>query len=266
MKYQDRQGFWRTCNRSNVRLAAFAFSIVGAASIARADSIITFDSSQPSPSGETGFAPAALTANNDFSLWGVEYQLAGGDGTGCASMGGDSLCFGDTIGTGPDGLNLSLLSDPVLSGPLVPGVSLTLNFSAGTDDLDFDAAVGTSLDTSQCPVTPQGYSDSMPGCPLSVALYNSLGVLLSGGSYQWMLPNDSLITEGGFMYSGPAVRKAVLTFPGSDSSGSVFAIDNLTYQSGSSSSPTAPDPATSLLLGLALVALGSRWRTGLSRA
>lgn len=249
-----------------MRLAAFALGVMIAGPIAHADIIVTFDPAQPAPSGETGSAPAAMTAANDFSLWGVEYTLAGGDNDGCTSMGGNSLCFGDTIGTGPDGLDLSLLSDPVLSGPLAPGVSLTFTFSTPTSDFDFDVAVGTSLDTSLCPVTPQTYSDSMPGCPANVVLYNSLDAVISGGSYQWTLPNDSLITEGGFAYSGPAVWKAVLTFPGSDSSYSMFAIDNLTYEAGSNQSPVTPDPPTFLLVGLGLVVLSLSWRRRNARA
>lgn len=217
---------------------------------------VYFDPSQPTPFGELGPAPAAETANNDFSLWGVTYQLTGGDNSGCSSMGGNSLCFGDTIDTAD--LGLSLLSDPVLSGPLVPDVSLTLTFAVGTTDLDFASAVGTLLDTSQCAVTSETYDASMPGCPGSVLLYNASNSLISGGNFQWTVPNDAAITEGDFSYSGPAVWQAVLTFPGSDSSDTQFAIDNLTYDTG----PIAPEPHTSLLvfLGLALpsIALSRR--------
>ncbi len=248
-----------------MRLAAFALTIMAAGSIGASTITVTFDPSQPTPQGETGVAPAAMTAENNFSLWGVEYTLLGGDDSGCTSLGGNSLCFGDTIGTGADGLDLSLLSDPVLSGPLAPGVSLTFGFSTATSVLDFDVVVGASPDTSECPITPVTYSGSMPGCPASVALYDSAGELVSGGSYEWTLPDDSPITEGGFEYSGPAVSEAVLTFPGSDSTDSMFAIDNLTYQTESDQGSAAPDPPTSLLLGFALVVFSLRWRRGLRR-
>lgn len=233
------------------RLTPFAVFLAFFSHLAAAGTItVTFSPSQPTPAGETGSAPAAETANNDFSLWGVQYQLTGGDNSGCASYGGNSLCFGDTIGTAA--LGLTLLSDPVLSGPLAPDVELTLTFASATPQLDFAVAVGTLLDTTGCTTVAEAYTDSMADCPASVALYNGAGSLISGGTYQWTLPDDSFITEGEFSYSGPLVSMAVISFPAADSSDTEFAIDNLTYQT----TATAPEPAYSLLVGLALIAIG----------
>lgn len=232
-------------------MAWFTFGITTFIGVGRTDTVtVEFDPAQTTPSGEIGSAPPAETANNDLSLWGVQYELSGGDDSGCAYTGGNSLCFGDMIGT--DGLGLSLLTDPVLSGPLVSGVTLALTFAVPTTVLDFATALGTWLDTSQCAATPQPYSGATDGCPANVVLYAASGTVLSGGTYDWTLPNAALITEGEFAYSGPAVWRAVLTYPGADSSGSEFAIDNLTYQSGTSSS--APEPSSSILLGLVLTA------------
>lgn len=244
-------------------MAVSAFLITYFGGICSADQItVLFDPSQPTPAGMTGSAPPAETANNDFSLWGVQYDLTGGDDGGCASVGGNSLCFGDTIGTDYLGLSsdgemvpLSLLSDPVLSGPLEPGVALTLTFATPTSVLDFDVAVGTLLDTSECPVTPETYTASMPGCPASVALFDASGSPIVAGTDQWTLPNDAVITEAGFSYSGTPVEEAVITFPDADSSDSEFAIDNLTYEV---DTVEAPEPASSLLIGLGLIALGCR--------
>jgi hypothetical protein len=256
LKHQDKHRSWETIlptGRIIARLASFAFGTAVFAGLAMADLVtVHFDPLQATPAGETGSPPAAETANNDFSLWGVQYQLTGGDTTGCASAGGYSLCFGDDVGTSD--LDLSLLSDPVLSGPLVPDVALTLTFAAGTTDLDFAAAVGTLLDTSTCPLTSESYPGAMSGCPASVALYNSSGSLIAGGTYLWTVPNDSFITEGEFSYSGPAIWQAVLTFPGADSSDTEFAVDNLTYRN--SGSQVAPEPLSSVLFGLALIAFG----------
>lgn len=216
---------------------------------------VEFDPAQTAPGDEIGSAPPAGTASNNFSLWGVQYQLSGGDDTGCGYMGGNSLCFGDMIGTAD--LGLTLLTDPVLSGPLLTGVALTLTFAVPTTVFDFATALGTWVDTSQCAATAQPYSGVTDGCPANVALYGSPGSLLLGGTSSWTLPNSALITEGEFFYSGPPVWRAVLTFPGADSSGSEFAIDNLTYQNGMTSN--APEPPPSMLLGL-LLAVGATWK------
>ena len=239
--------------RISSRIASFALGIAAFAGMCNANLItVYFDPSQPAPAGETGNAPAAETANNNFSLWGVQYQLTGGDNTGCGLFGGNSLCFGDMIGTAA--LDLSLLSDPVLSGPLVPGVTLTLTFAVSTTNLDFSAAVGTLLDTTGCPQTAASYTNLTPDCPANVGLFDANGSLITTGTYQWTLPDDSFITEGAFAYTGAAIRQAVITFPEADSSYTEFAIDNLTYQT--NSAPAAPEPPSSLLLGVAMIAFG----------
>ncbi|HTA45568.1 MAG TPA: hypothetical protein VK789_24135 [Bryobacteraceae bacterium] len=262
MKHQDRTRFWESFLRAlRVRagIASFAVGIGAFAGMATADVItVFFDPTQATPVGETGAAPAAETANNDFSLWGVQYQFTGGDESGCSSSGGYSLCFGDEIGTGLTGLNLSLLSDPVLSGPLLTNVALTLTFLTSSSELSLDVAVGTLLDTSGCPVRPESYEPSMTGCPASLLLYDASGSVVTGGTYQWTLPNDAPITEGMFSYSGPPVFRALLTFPEADSCDTEFAIDNLTYQIGQSSFLTAPEPPPLLLVGFALVTFGFR--------
>ncbi len=237
------------------RLASFVVCLAFFSHLAAANTItVTFSPSQPTPAGETGSAPAGETANNDFSLWGVQYELTGGDGSGCASDGGNTLCFGDTIGTAD--LGLTLLSDPVLSGPLAQNVELTLSFASATSQLDFAVAVGTLLDTTGCPTVAETYTDSMSECPASVALYSGSGSLISAGTFEWALPDDSFITEGQFSYSGPSVSTAVLTFPAADPSDTEFAIDNLTYQT----TVAVPEPACSLLIGFALIAIGWRRR------
>lgn len=256
MKYQNKQAVEAYLPFVGAsRLTSFVVCLTFFSHLAAAGTItVTFSPSQSTPAGETGSAPTAETANNYFSLWGVQYQLTGGDDSGCASDGGNSLCFGDTIGTAA--LGLTLLSDPVLSGPLTPDVELTLSFASATSDLDFAVAVGTLLDTTGCPTAAEAYTDSTTVCPASVALYNGAGSLITGGTFDWTLPDDSFITEGEFSYSGPSVSTAVLTFPTADSSDTEFAIDNLTYQT----TVTAPEPAYTLLIGIGFIAIGWRRR------
>jgi hypothetical protein len=211
---------------------------------------VNFDPSQTTPPGQAGSPPPASTASNDFTLWGVHYLLGGGDGNGCASIGGDSLCFGDVIGS--SGLGLSLLTDPVLEGPIAnmsgtASSTLTLIFLSPTTVLDFSVVVGTSIASDECPVI--------------VALS---GPLYAGGTPACYLPNDSPITEGRFTYSGSPITQAVLSFP-SDAftSRTVFAFDNLTYEV---PGPQAPEPGSLPLLGAGTLALlmfgfGRRFRS-----
>jgi hypothetical protein len=99
----------------------------------------------------------------------------------------------------------------------------------------------------------------MSGCPANVLLYDASGSVIAGGTYQWVLPGDSYITEAAFSYSGPLISQAVLTFPDAESAGTEFAIDNLMYQIGQSMA-AVPEPASLLLFGLAAVTLGCRLR------
>jgi hypothetical protein len=91
------------------------------------------------------------------------------------------------------------------------------------------------------------------GVPARVELFDSLGGALTSGKFQWMLPDDSLLTEGEFSYSGSPIGMAVITFPDADSAGSEFAIDNLTYQS--EVIAEAPESGSAILLGLALIVI-----------
>jgi PEP-CTERM motif len=154
--------------------------------------------------------------------------------------------FNDAIGTSGTS---TLLIDPVLTGPTTG--TLTIEFDVPTANFGFDIAL-LSLST----IDDSSFGPN--GGPAYTVMLSTGEVLFGGTSPQ----PDGLFSEGEFQYSGTPITGATISFfNGTDSGGmgvGMFALDNLTY--------TAPEPATGLLFGVALIGLGIRKRYAPSRS
>ena len=223
-------------------LLAAVFVVFGA--VAHADTItVTFDPSQPTPAGESGSPPSAgPVSGNEFSLWGVDYQLSGGDSSGCAGDGGDSLCFGDTS---TDAF-FSLLSGGELSGP-IPDLSgdgstqLTLTFAGDTNYLAFDLGIVDAEPAIPAEVTLCGDSPSSCEDPtVTQSLWTTVVNEANG-----------FTEDGEFVSNGLAIHSATITFDAAYSqNGLAFALDNLEYDASDT-----PEPGTLYLLSLSGLAI-----------
>jgi len=132
---------------------------------------------------------------------------------------GGTADYNGSIGT--DG-STALVSDPLLVGET--GGTLTLTFDNPTSILRFDIAM-ESID-----VLTDAYSVAIAGNPLFLG--DTAPIVL--------------LSEGQFIYPGTVpVKSAVITFSGAAPG---FGLDNLTFAQ-------SPEPATSLVGGLALLTL-----------
>jgi MYXO-CTERM domain-containing protein len=132
---------------------------------------------------------------------------------------GGTADYNGSIGTAG---STALVSDPLLVGET--GGTLTLTFDNPTSVLRFDIAM-ESID-----VLTDAYSVAIAGDPLFV-----------GGAAPIVL-----LSEGQFIYPGTVpVKSAVITFSGAAPG---FGLDNLSFAQ-------SPEPATSLVAGLALLTL-----------
>jgi hypothetical protein len=182
---------------------------------------ITFEPTQPAPSGQSGAGPAAQTAASLLSYWGVTFGSSASHDPGiCGGEG--PLCFGDQIGTSSLGLNF--LTDDVLSGAISGSSVLTLTFWSATTVLDFGAVVGTSDNEI-----------------LSVKL---IGPQSTSTQTLQLQPDFSA-------YLGAAITQAPITF--SSDATPIFAIDNLTFDDPNTQ---VPEPNTPSLLGSVLLLVG----------
>jgi hypothetical protein len=134
--------------------------------------------------------------------------------------------------------------DPVLTGPTT-GI-LTVSFGAPTNTLAFDIVLQS--------IMPIGDSSSSPdGGPAYIVN------LSSGANYSEATSPQpgGLYSEGQFRYSGPAISGASLSFyygqDPSDNTVGAFALDNLTFDSGESTS--TPEGGTLCMVGAGLVVL-----------
>lgn len=156
----------------------------------------------------------------------------------------DQAWFNQEVGTAG---NAVLSVDPVLAGP-TSGV-LSLTFDTPTPLLQFDIILQSIFTIDDSALGANG------GPAYTVRL--SDGTVRTGATTP--LPGG-VYSEGEFLYEGPPVTSAEISFfTGVDAGGTAvgaFGLDNLT-------TTAVPEPATFLILGAGLLAVGLRKRRNL---
>jgi MYXO-CTERM domain-containing protein len=198
------------------RIFALIAAAVGVAATSSAGQVtLTFDLSELGL--PNGPCGASCPSVNGLTVQGVTFGFTGSS----------NAVYGYTFG-----LPSQNLQDPVLSGPA--DGALTLTFLTPTPTLQFDVALAVT-------------SSETPGFTVQ---------LTPGGSMPVNTTPLVLVSEGVFSYNNPSVpiTQAVITFSQNDGN-PAFALDNLTFDPPSGSSP-APEPQPGALLGSGLLLLG----------